>query len=244
MLEKSLRIGEGITRIQNAAKFDLEEVSSRTGGKSVRIGVTGSPGAGKSTFINLLVKRFIELDFSIAVLLIDPSSLRSGGALLADRSRLNPELLNSDVYIRSLSSENSSDGLPEKLLQILLFLEGESFDLIIIETIGTGQESVSIRSFCDLLITIPSNDIGDIMQFFKMGSFEVADFIFFSKSDLLPGGLESRNENLMRDFLVSKNWGNEKPPSTFFGNSVTKDGSEEILQSIENFLRKGHTNEE
>jgi len=238
MLEDSLRIGKSISNIEMSMDESGLDFSTNWSNRTVRIGITGSPGAGKSSFIDKATEKFLTLGYSIAILLIDPSSRQTGGALLADRTRLNPELLNRDVYIRSLSSGNSADGLPERLVPILHFLELQLFDVIIVETIGVGQESTSIRDFSNLLITLPSGDIGDIIQFFKMGTFEVADYIFFNKSDLIQESSTLNNENLISEFLASKHWGNTRPPRKFFGNTVSNNGMKEILDCLECELRK------
>jgi len=238
VIEESLRLGRSITDIQNAEKGINLDFSMNWNSRVIKIGITGGPGAGKSSFINQLTKRFLGLGFSIAVLMIDPTSRRTGGALLADRVRLDPHLLEHNLFVRSLATGNSLDGLPETLVPILHFLENETFDLIFIETIGIGQDSIGIRRVSDILVTLPSNESGDILQYFKMGAFEVADYIFFNKSDLFPGGTNLNAQNLINEFLSVKHWGDDKIPQPFFGNTVNDDGMTELLQVLERTVRE------
>jgi putative protein kinase ArgK-like GTPase of G3E family len=232
LLEESLRLGKSITAILNSEEQDGLDFSKNWNSHVVKIGITGGSGAGKSSFINQLAKRFLESRFSIAILLIDPTSRLTGGALLADRVRLDSELSSHKIFTRSLATRKASDGLPERIIPILHFLENQNFDLIFIETIGIGQDSIAIRDVSEILITLPSGDVGDILQFFKIGVFEVSDYIFFNKSDLLDGGKSVKTENIISEYLSTKQWDDSQPPLAFYGNTIHGDGIDEIFQSL------------
>ena len=232
MLEESLRIGKSISSILNSVDQSELNFSSNWDSKVVKVGVTGSSGAGKSSFINQLAKRFLTSGFSIAILMIDPTSRRTGGALLADRVRLDSEISSQKVFVRSLATRNAANGLPERLVPVLHFLETQGFDLIFIETIGIGQDSIAVRDISEIMITLPSSDFGDILQFFKIGAFEVSDYIFINKSDLLEREKITKTENLMNEYLSTKQWAGEQPPIPIFGNTINQDGTDEIFHCL------------
>lgn len=243
MLEESFRIGKAISAILNSDEKKGFDFSKNWNSKVIKIGITGSSGAGKSSFINQLTKRFTDFGFSVAILMIDPTSHQTGGALLADRVRLDSKFFSCNVFTRSLATRNALNGLPEMLIPVLHFLENQRFDLIFIETIGIGQDAISVRDLCEVLIMLPSNDVGDILQFFKIGAFEVSDYIFFNKSDLLKEGKCIKTETLINEYLSIKHWAQRQPPLPFYGNTIAVDGIAEIFQSLHERIQELLNNE-
>lgn len=151
------------------------------------IGLFGTPGAGKSSFLNLLSHyRKDHLPFKkIGMLLIDPSSPVHGGSLLGDRVRLTEHFLDEEVYIRSISNETSLDGLNPRLSFYLMLLSLFGFDLILVESVGGGQASTNLKRFVDRLVMIYDPHSGDGVQHLKGGALDVADDVIISKADLV-----------------------------------------------------------
>ena len=155
------------------------------------LGITGPPGAGKSTLIDRLASNWSDKGDTVAVLAVDPSSPVSGGALLGDRARMvfsDP----SKVYFRSVSSRGSSGGISGGVRRMVEVLEGLGWDRILIETVGAGQGEFAIASVADRVMLVEGPDRGDIIQAEKAGILEIADIIACNKSDL-PGSQESVN---------------------------------------------------
>ena len=175
--------------ISRAAAASLREAAALSAPPAIRarvVGVTGPPGAGKSTLIGNLVPRRLGTDRTAAVLAIDPSSPRSGGAVLGDRIRMEAISGDPRVYIRSLASAGAHDGLSSNIAEVLATLEGHGFDEILIETVGVGQAEYGIRSLVDAEILVLVPGAGDHIQAMKAGIIETADIVVVGKSDL-PG---------------------------------------------------------
>ena len=148
------------------------------------IGITGSSGVGKSTFISRLVQLFVESEEKIGIILIDPSSPFSGGAFLGDRIRMFELSKFSNVYIRSVASRGAVGGLCNSIYDIIDIMKSFGFDKIIVETVGAGQTETDIFYACDSVILILSPDSGDEVQIFKAGIMEIADCYVVNKIDL------------------------------------------------------------
>ncbi len=148
-----------------------------------RIGVTGPPGAGKSTAVERLASLFREEEMKIGILAIDPSSPFSGGALLGDRVRMSGLNLDSGVFIRSLATRGNVGGLTATTSEILHVMEAFGFDVVIIETVGVGQSELDIASQADSTVVILVPESGDSIQILKAGLLEIADILVVNKSD-------------------------------------------------------------
>ncbi|CAM3631395.1 methylmalonyl Co-A mutase-associated GTPase MeaB [Deinococcus frigens] len=172
---------------------------ARSGGiRSVVLGITGSPGSGKSTLTDALISALRAQGQRVAVLAVDPSSPYSGGAILGDRIRMLRHHADSGVFVRSLASRGALGGLSARTMAVLALLEGggptgQHFDWIILETVGVGQSEVDVAAACDhtLLVVTPAG--GDGVQAFKAGIMEIADVIAVNKADL-PGSSRTVRE--------------------------------------------------
>lgn len=147
------------------------------------IGITGPPGAGKSTLVNALLNRWLSAGKKIAVIAVDPSSPFNFGALLGDRIRLSAHYNNPNVFIRSLSTRGSLGGLSEKIIEISDVLRAGAFDYILIETVGVGQSEVEIAGLADTSIVVLVPEAGDEVQAMKAGLMEIADIFVVNKAD-------------------------------------------------------------
>lgn len=147
------------------------------------IGITGPPGAGKSTLISALTQQMIAEHKSVAIIAIDPSSPFNKGALMGDRVRMSEHFLHPDVFIRSMASRGSLGGLSPKIIEVTDILRAAWFDYIIIETVGVGQSEVEIAGLADTTVLALVPEAGDDIQTIKSGVMEIADIYVLNKSD-------------------------------------------------------------
>jgi LAO/AO transport system kinase len=147
------------------------------------VGVTGPPGAGKSTTVGALVSAYREREMRVAVLAVDPSSPYSGGALLGDRIRMAAHINDSDVLIRSVATRGHLGGLAAAVPAAIRLLAALSYDLIVLETVGVGQSEIEIAAIADPTIVILNHGAGDAVQAAKAGLLEVADIVVVNKAD-------------------------------------------------------------
>ena len=152
-------------------------------GRSVRIGITGVPGAGKSTFIEAVGNMVTSLRHKLAVLAIDPSSERSGGSILGDKTRMESICHNPDVFIRPSPSAGSLGGVARKTRETIVLCEAAGFDVIFIETVGVGQSETAVHSMVDMFMLLQISGAGDELQGIKRGIMEMADMMVITKAD-------------------------------------------------------------
>ncbi len=152
-------------------------------GNAIRIGVTGPPGAGKSTLVNALLHRFLKEKKKVGVIAVDPSSPFTGGALLGDRVRMNEFPLDGDIYFRSMATRGASGGLAASTNNVLVALDAFGFDVTIVETVGVGQVELDIIDACDSVVVALVPDSGDAVQTMKAGLMEIADVFVVNKAD-------------------------------------------------------------
>lgn len=176
-------IAKTITMVENAADSKvLEQIFPYTG-KAYHIGITGPPGAGKSTLVNVLCQQLLTDGKKIGIIAVDPTSPFSGGALLGDRIRMTELSLHKDVYIRSMGSRGSLGGLAQKTKDVALVLDAAGMDYILIETIGVGQVELDIAQVCDTTVVVLVPESGDSVQAMKAGLLEIADILVVNKGD-------------------------------------------------------------
>ncbi len=147
------------------------------------VGITGPPGAGKSTLVNAIISHFVESGKKIAVLAIDPTSPFNFGSLLGDRIRMAAQFNNPNVYIRSIATRGSLGGMSAKTLEMVDLIRSSNFDLILVETVGVGQSEVEIAGLADKTIVVLVPESGDEIQHIKSGLMEIAQAFVVNKSD-------------------------------------------------------------
>src|SRR5579864_991780 len=174
-----------ITLVENRAAVVntvMERIYSRVGHAYI-IGVTGAPGAGKSTLVNRLIAKYRAQRKEVGVLAIDPSSPFSGGAVLGDRVRMTDHYRDSGVYIRSLSTRGHHGGLSRAAREIVKLLDAFGHDIIMIETVGVGQTELSVMDLADTTVVVTVPEGGDGVQVMKAGLNEIADLFVVNKAD-------------------------------------------------------------
>lgn len=183
LLAKTITLIEStLAAHQTAAREILNRLLSRTG-QSVRLGITGVPGVGKSTFIESLGMFLISRGHKVAVLAIDPSSSRSGGSIMADKTRMEHLSTHVQAFIRPSPSGGTLGGVAEKTRETMLICEAAGFDVIIVETVGVGQSETAVASMVDFFLVLMLAGAGDELQGIKKGVLELADAIAINKAD-------------------------------------------------------------
>lgn len=153
-------------------------------GKSLRIGISGVPGVGKSTFIEALGKHVIGQGHKVAVLAVDPSSNVSGGSILGDKTRMEQLCTLPEAYIRPSPSSGTLGGVAEKTREAMLVCEAAGYDVVIVETVGVGQSEIAVASMTDMFVLLKLPNAGDDLQGIKKGVMEVADLVIINKADI------------------------------------------------------------
>ena len=155
-------------------------------GHSFRLGISGVPGVGKSTFIEALGLYLIGLGHRVAVLTIDPSSTVSGGSILGDKTRMELLSVNENAYIRPSPSSGTLGGVAEKTREAMLVCEAAGYDVVIVETVGVGQSETAVANMTDMFVLMQLPNAGDDLQAIKKGVMELADLVVINKADLDP----------------------------------------------------------
>ncbi|MCT4615917.1 MAG: methylmalonyl Co-A mutase-associated GTPase MeaB [Marinifilaceae bacterium] len=237
-------LSQAITLIESS-KFEHQEKAQKIleaclpySGKSRRIGITGVPGAGKSTFIEAFGKFLTAQGHKIAVLAIDPSSERSKGSILGDKTRMEELSIDDNAYIRPSPSAGSLGGVARKTRETMLLCEAAGFDTIVIETVGVGQSETAVHSMVDFFLLIKISGAGDELQGIKRGIMEMADLIAINKAD---------GNNVERAMLAKVQFQNAlhlfpKPksdwtPKAFTCSAVEKKGLEDIWGAISDYCK-------
>lgn len=160
----------------------LKELFPHTG-KARTIGLTGAPGAGKSTLVDQLAKHYREQKHTIGIIAVDPTSPYTGGAILGDRIRMQQHFSDSGIYIRSMATRGSLGGLARTTADVALVLDAAGRDLVLIETVGVGQDEIDIVRLADVTVVILVPGMGDDVQTIKAGIMEIADIFVINKVD-------------------------------------------------------------
>jgi LAO/AO transport system kinase len=197
------------------------------------IGITGPPGAGKSTLVDALIGLLAGSEKKIAVLCVDPSSPFKHGALLGDRIRMSEWYNNPNVFIRSLATRGYPGGLHPKIIEISDLAKSAPFDYIIIETVGVGQSEIEIAGLADVTVVVLVPEAGDEIQTMKAGLMEIADIFVVNKSDRPEADLFVKNLHLML-MPAGASGQNETPVIKTI--AIQKEGVKELLKAINGHL--------
>jgi LAO/AO transport system kinase len=182
-------LAQAITLIESTKISDLKyseellAVLMPSSGKSIRLGISGAPGAGKSTFIEAFGKFLTAQGHKVAVLAIDPSSRRSGGSILGDKTRMESLARDPNAFIRPSPAGEALGGVARRTRESILLVEAAGFDVVLIETVGVGQSETAVADMTDLFILLQSPGGGDDLQGIKRGVMELADIVLVTKAD-------------------------------------------------------------
>lgn len=217
---------------QEVARHILDALLPQTG-RALRLGITGLPGAGKSTFIESFGMILIQEGYSVAVLAVDPSSPKTGGSILADKTRMEKLAVSELAFIRPSPSGKTLGGVARKTRETLLVCEAAGFDVVMVETVGVGQSEVSVASMVDFFLVLMIAGGGDELQGIKKGVLELADAIAVNKADgdnIERAGLAQRQYEMAFHLLSpsSRNW----TPPVVTCSAITMAGLENIHKII------------
>ena len=237
ILAQAITLVESLLPEHYAQAQEIIERCLPHAGKSVRIGITGVPGAGKSTFIEAIGNMVAGLRHKLAVLAIDPSSERSGGSILGDKTRMESISGNPDVFIRPSPSAGSLGGVARKTRETIVLCEAAGFDVIFIETVGVGQSETAVHSMVDMFMMLQISGAGDELQGIKRGIMEMADMMVITKADgenIHKAELaKTQYQGALRLFPVPESgW----RPKVYTCSAYTKTGLEEVWKGVEEFL--------
>jgi len=205
--------------------------------KSVRIGITGVPGVGKSTFIEAFGKHLTSLGKKVAVLAVDPSSTISHGSILGDKTRMEELVKDENAYIRPSASGETLGGVARKTRETITLCEAAGFDTILIETVGVGQSETAVHSMVDFFLLLKISGAGDELQGIKRGIMEMADAIVINKADgdnIKKANLAKVEFNRALHLFPAKKSG--WAPTTSTCSAITHDGIPEVWETILKFI--------
>ena len=220
---------------QQEAQNLIAKILPQTG-KSLRIGITGVPGVGKSTFIETFGLHVIERGHKVAVLAIDPSSVKTGGSILGDKTRMAKLAQHESAFIRPSPTSGSLGGVARRTREAMLLCEAAGYDVIIIETVGVGQSEIEVADMVDMFMLLLLPASGDELQGIKKGIVELADLVIVNKADgdLLAGAKRVQGDYkaaLRMLHPASAHWN----PQVLTCSALNNQGIAEIWQVAENF---------
>lgn len=237
VLSQAITLVESLLPEHYAQAQEIIERCLPYSGGSVRIGITGVPGAGKSTFIEAIGDMVTGLGHKLSVLAIDPSSERSKGSILGDKTRMETLVHNPKVFIRPSPSAGSLGGVARKTRESVILCEAAGFDVIFIETVGVGQSETAVHSMVDLFLLLQIAGAGDELQGIKRGIMEMADIMVITKADgenIHKAELaKTQFQGALRLFpLPESGW----RPKVYTCSAVAGTGLEEVWKGVEEFL--------
>jgi LAO/AO transport system kinase len=222
----------------------LTALADRTGG-AVRVGITGVPGAGKSTFIDALGLRLVEQGHRVAVVAVDPSSRRTGGSILGDRTRMGRLAASDHAYVRPSPSGRHLGGVARATRESMLVLEAAGYDVVVVETVGVGQNEVAVSEMVDTFLLLTLARAGDQLQGIKRGILELADVIAVNKADgdgeLPAKGAARELAGALRMVMPGRD---VRRPPVLTCSAVTGAGLDEVWQAVlehRAYLEEHHT---
>jgi LAO/AO transport system kinase len=221
------------TQVENGAPEALEYLASAPEGEGLIVGVTGPPGAGKSSLVDALITEFRRREKTVAIIAVDPSSRASGGAILGDRVRMQRHHADPAVFVRSMATRGAIGGLARTTASLSRFFRSAGFDFVIIETVGVGQDEVEIAALADVTLVVLVPGMGDDIQALKAGVMEIADIFAINKADH-PGADRTQREI---EGMLSLGRG-EVVPKIFRTVAIEGTGVAELLADIEGRKRK------
>jgi LAO/AO transport system kinase len=236
-------LSRAITLVESSNPSHLEKANTVINAclphadKSLRIGITGVPGVGKSTFIEAFGKHLTGLGRKVAVLAVDPSSSLSHGSILGDKTRMEELVKDENAYIRPSASGETLGGVARKTREAIILCEACGFDTIIIETVGVGQSETAVHSMVDFFLLLKIAGAGDELQGIKRGIMEMADLIVINKADgdnIKKAKLAKTEFNRALHLFPAKSSGWQPKVTTC--SAITHDGIAEVWQTISEYI--------
>ncbi len=219
---------------QAEAQALLTELLPYTG-NAIRIGISGVPGVGKSTFIEALGLHLIRQGHRLAVLAVDPSSSITGGSILGDKTRMELLCREEAAFIRPSPSSGSLGGVAEKTREAMLLCEAAGFDITIVETVGVGQSETAVAGMTDMFVLLQLPNAGDDLQAIKKGIVELADMVVFNKADIDPIAAQAAASQMRSALTMLRPASSHWQPPVLMLSAMKQEGIAEFWQTIEKF---------
>ncbi len=232
-------LARGITLVESrrdtdaGAADELLQALLPRAGASLRVGITGAPGVGKSTLIEALGMQLCGAGHRVAVLAVDPSSAVTGGSILGDKTRMTELSRQANAFIRPSPGGETLGGVAARTREAMLLCEAGGFDVVLVETIGTGQSEVAVHGMVDFFLLLLSPAAGDELQGIKRGVMELADAVLVHKAD---GDLAAAAERAAQQCRIAMHVlhpDGAEPPAVVVGSSLTGAGLDELWRTIE-----------
>ena len=239
-LAKAITLVEStLSKHKKEANNLIKDLLTKSDSKSIRIALSGTPGAGKSTFIEAFGSKLIEDGNKVAVLAVDPTSNKTGGSILGDKTRMENLSRHPNAFIRPSPSSLNLGGVTAKTREVILLCEASGYNIIIVETVGVGQSEIAVSDMTDIFCLLITPDSGDELQGLKKGIIESADLIIVNKAD---GKLKKSASLAVAEYtsalrlLARKKSVPENYPKATMTSSITGNGIIEIKDEIFNFV--------
>lgn len=238
MLGRAITLLESTRPSDRVAAGELLAACLPQSGQAHRVGITGPPGVGKSTFIDALGTQLTAAGQRVAVLAVDPSSSVTGGSILGDKTRMERLSVDPNAFIRPSPSSGNLGGVGRATRETMIVLEAAGYDVVLVETVGVGQSETVVAEMVDFFLVLALPGAGDELQGIKKGIIEIADLIAINKSDASPG----KANHSVRDYTAalrllspqSEHWN----PPVLSCSALTGDGLPELWQQVELHRRK------
>lgn len=225
-------LARAISLVENDSPLSQEVLSAcfSYAGRALRIGITGAPGAGKSTLVDRLARHYRGLGTTVGVIAVDPTSPFTGGAILGDRIRMQEGLHDSGLYVRSMATRGSLGGLARTTADVVSVIEASEKKIILIETVGVGQDEVDIVRLADITLVVLVPGMGDDVQSIKAGIMEIADIFVINKADREGADRVEREVRAMQS-LGTKH--EDRVPAVIRTVATTGEGLDKLASAIE-----------
>ncbi len=236
-LSKAITIVESTNIKKQLISHKILESCLPNSGKSIRLGITGTPGVGKSTFIESIGLKLIEKGHKVAVLAIDPTSIITRGSILGDKTRMQSLSSHPNAYIRPTASALSLGGVARATRESIVLCEAAGFDIIIIETVGVGQSEIAVNSLVDSFLLLLQPGAGDELQGIKRGIVEMADIVVVNKADGDKIGLAKESKQFYKNALhLLSPKAHEQLVDVFSCSALHNTGIDEVITAIFSFV--------
>ncbi|MFN7781073.1 MAG: methylmalonyl Co-A mutase-associated GTPase MeaB, partial [Betaproteobacteria bacterium] len=204
-------------------------------GQSVRLGISGAPGAGKSTLIEVLGCHLTAQGHRAAVLAVDPSSTLSGGSILGDKTRMERLAADPNAFVRPSPSGATLGGVARKTREAMLACEAAGYDIVIVETVGVGQSETAVAGMTDCFLLLALPNAGDDLQAIKRGIVELVDFVLVNKADIDPKAAEMARGQIAGSLALLRPRSEGWAPKVLTGSARTADGIAELWAEVERY---------
>ena len=243
MLSRAITLIESTRPEHQQTAREIVDRCLPASGDSIRIAITGVPGVGKSSFIETLGMRLVETDHRLAVLTVDPTSERSRGSILGDKTRMGELSARDEAYIRPSPTAGTLGGVARKTRETIVLCEAAGFNTIFVETVGVGQSEVKVHSMVDFFLLLVLAGAGDELQGIKRGIVEMADAIAVNKADgdNVAAAKDARAEYERALRLLAEPESGWEPP-VLTCSALTGDGIDEVWSAVESYRQHTHEN--